>query len=138
VATTLGDYMAHWLTMGSTLRSTRPSAPNFSGQLVTKKMELGKFIWPGFGENSRVLEWMVQRLEGVVSATPSPIGWLPKEINTDGLTLSSADVDTLLRVDLEEHERELDDAAEFLETFGQRLPALIREELDQTRIRLRQ
>jgi phosphoenolpyruvate carboxykinase (GTP) len=133
----MGDYMAHWLTMGSTLRSTG-RLPRIFQVNWFQKNELGKFIWPGFGENSRVLEWMVQRLEGVVSATPSPIGWLPKEINTDGLTLSSADVDTLLRVDLEEHERELDDAAEFLETFGQRLPALIREELDQTRIRLRQ
>jgi len=131
----MGDYMGHWLAMGETLRATG-RLPRIFQVNWFKKDEQGKFIWPGFGENSRVLEWMVKRLEGEVAATPTPIGLLPKDINTEGLTLSEEALASLMTVDPGEQARELDDAEVFLSSFGAALPAAITAELEETRRRL--
>jgi phosphoenolpyruvate carboxykinase (GTP) len=96
----------------------------------------GRFIWPGFGDNSRVLEWMVNRLEGRVAAVETAIGWLPKSVNQTGLDLSEEQMNQLLSVDNDAIAKELDDAEVFLSTFGQRLPAAITNELEATRSRL--
>tara|TARA_B110000305_G_scaffold12887_1_gene12182 strand:- start:206 stop:2038 length:1833 start_codon:yes stop_codon:yes gene_type:complete len=133
----MGDYMGHWLEMGNTLRKTG-RLPRIFQVNWFRKDEAGRFMWPGFGENSRVLEWMVNRLEGRVSATASPLGWLPTALNIDGLALSAEELEVLLHVDPLEHERELKEAATFLSTFGSRLPAGISAELESTRVRLRQ
>ena len=132
----MGDYMNHWLSIGETLRATGRLPRIFQVNWFKKDAD-GKFIWPGFGENSRVLEWMVSRLEGTAAANPTPIGWLPKDLNTEGLSLDSDAVSELMRVDPTEQLRDLDDAEVFLDTFGDRLPLAIRAELESTRDRLR-
>ena len=132
----MGDYMGHWLEMGNTLRKTA-RLPRIFQVNWFRKDESGHFMWPGFGENIRVLEWMVERLEGRVSATASPLGWLPTSLNIEGLSLGSNELELLLAVDPEQHEQELTEASAFLSTFGSRLPAPIAAELEATRIRLR-
>jgi phosphoenolpyruvate carboxykinase (GTP) len=131
----MGDYMGHWLRMGETLRQTGKLPRIFQVNWFRKDAQ-GSLLWPGFGDNARVLEWMVHRLEGRVSAAASPIGLLPHALNTDGLDLSEENISELLTVDSAEQLAELDDAAEFLEKFGSRLPAGIRHELEATRVRL--
>jgi len=132
----LGDYLQHWLSMGDTLRVTG-RLPRIFQVNWFQKGEDGSFLWPGFGENSRVLEWMVDRLEGRVAAHDSPIGLLPKSLNTEGLNLDSSSIDALTSVDSAAVEADLDDAEEFLARCEDRLPVAITEELAATRIRLR-
>ena len=132
----LGDYLQHWLSMGDTLRVTG-RLPRIFQVNWFQKGEDGSFLWPGFGENSRVLEWMVDRLEGRVAAQDSPIGLLPKSLNTEGLDLDSSSIDALTSVDTAAVEADLDDAEEFLARCEDRLPVAITEELAATRIRLR-
>ena len=132
----LGDYLQHWLSMGDTLRVTG-RLPRIFQVNWFQKGEDGSFLWPGFGENSRVLEWMVDRLEGRVAAQDSPIGLLPKSLNTEGLNLESSSIDALTSVDSAAVEADLDDAEEFLARCEDRLPVAITEELAATRIRLR-
>lgn len=131
----MGDYLAHWLTMGETLRVTgRP--PRIFQVNWFRRDANGDFMWPGFGENSRVIEWIVDRLEGRVAARQTPIGWTPHTINTDGLDLDQEALDDLLGVDPEAIARDLDDAEAFLGSLGSRLPAEISRQLNQTRERL--
>ena len=132
----LGDYLQHWLSMGDTLRVTG-RLPRIFQVNWFQKGEDGSFLWPGFGENSRVLEWMVDRLEGRVAAHGSPIGLLPKSLNTEGLNLDSSSIEALTSVDTAAVEADLDDAEEFLARCEDRLPVAITEELAATRIRLR-
>jgi phosphoenolpyruvate carboxykinase (GTP) len=131
----MGDHMQHWLDIGKTLRVTGRSPRIFQVNWF-RKDDNGKFIWPGFGENSRVLEWIVDRLEGRVAGVETPMGWLPKTINTEGLDLSTDQLQQLLSVDQEEMLHELDDAQSFLAQFGDRLPQAITSELEDTRNRL--
>ena len=131
----MGDHMQHWLDIGKTLRVTGRSPRIFQVNWFRKDAN-GKFIWPGFGENSRVLEWIVDRLEGRVAGVETPMGWLPKTINTDGLDLTADQLQQLLSVDQEEMRHELDDAQSFLAQFGDRLPQAITSELEDTRKRL--
>lgn len=132
----MGDYLAHWLKMGETLRVTgRP--PRIFQVNWFRRDANGDFIWPGFGENSRVIEWIVDRLEGRVAARQTPIGWTPHSINTEGLNLDQEALDDLLEIDPEAIARDLDDAETFLGSLGSRLPAEIGRQLDQTRERLR-
>jgi phosphoenolpyruvate carboxykinase (GTP) len=131
----MGDYLGHWLKMGDTLRVTGRLPRIFQVNWFSKD-ENGRFIWPGFGENSRVVEWIVDRLEGRVAAQPSPIGWLPQTLNTEGLDLSDEQLTTLLRVDHDAISRDLDDAEVFLRGLGGRLPGEILAQLQATRERL--
>jgi phosphoenolpyruvate carboxykinase (GTP) len=131
----MGDYMQNWLDMGDRLRGVGRMPRIFHVNWFQKDSE-GRFIWPGFGENSRVVEWMVNRLEGAVAAEPSPLGWLPKSLNTEGLDLSEDALRSLLQVSPELISTDLDDAEEFLAQFGDRLPQEILHELHATRERL--
>jgi len=132
----MGDYLQHWLTMGQTLRVTGRPPRIFQVNWFQKDAD-GRFIWPGFGENSRVLEWIVDRLEGRVAGVETAIGWLPKTVNRTGLDLTDSQMSQLLSVDHDAIARELDDAEAFLSQFGQRLPAAIAHELEATRSRLK-
>lgn len=132
----MGDYMQHWLTMGDTLRVTGRPPRIFQVNWFQKDSD-GRFIWPGFGENSRVLEWIVDRLEGRVAGVETPIGWLPKTVNRAGLDLTDQQMAQLLSVDHDALARELDDAEVFLSKFGERLPEGITAELEATRSRLK-
>lgn len=131
----MGDYMQNWLDMGDRLRGVGRMPRIFHVNWFQKDLE-GRFIWPGFGENSRVVEWIVNRLEGAVAAEPSPIGLLPKSLNTEGLELSEEALCSLLSVSPELISADLDAAEEFLAQFGDRLPEEILGELHATRERL--
>lgn len=131
----MGDYMQNWLDMGDRLRGVGRMPRIFHVNWFQKDLE-GRFIWPGFGENSRVVEWIVNRLEGAVAAEPSPIGLLPKSLNTEGLELSEEALRSLLSVSPELISADLDAAEEFLAQFGDRLPEEILGELHATRERL--
>jgi len=131
----MGDYMRNWLDIGETLRGVG-RMPHIFHVNWFRKDSNGRFVWPGFGENSRVVEWIVNRLEGAVAADESPIGWLPKSLNTDGLELGESELHTVLSVDSDLVAADLDDAEHFLASFGDRLPPEILRELDATRERL--
>jgi phosphoenolpyruvate carboxykinase (GTP) len=131
----MGDYMRNWLTMGDRLRKVGRMPRIFHVNWFQKGPD-GRFLWPGFGENSRVVEWIVNRLEGEVAAVASPIGLLPQTLTTEGLTLAPGALDTLLSVDHDLVAADLDDAEEFLSQFGERLPGEILDELHSTRDRL--
>ena len=132
----MGDYLAHWLEMGNTLRVTgRP--PRIFQVNWFRRDANGDFIWPGFGENSRVIEWIVERLEGRVPARRTAIGWTPESINLEGLDLGRSALESLLEIDAQAVADDLDDAEAFLEALGSRLPKEISRQLDQTRERLR-
>ncbi|GAA3508345.1 phosphoenolpyruvate carboxykinase (GTP) [Actinomadura keratinilytica] len=118
----MGDYFGHWLKIG---RSTEPEKlPRIYYVNWFRKDADGKFIWPGFGENSRVLKWIVDRLNGRADAVKSPIGHLPtrESLDTEGLDLDDAALDTLLSVDREVWKQEADLVPAFFETFGDHLP----------------
>ena len=95
-------------------------------------------MWPGFGENGRVLKWVIERLEGQAAAVETPIGRVPTAdgLDTDGLDLSAGDLEVCLRVDTDEWKAELPQIQEWFETFGQTLPAMLWTELDALKARL--
>jgi phosphoenolpyruvate carboxykinase (GTP) len=117
-----GDYFAHWLDIGHATESAK--LPKIFYVNWFRKDAAGKWLWPGFGENSRVLEWVFERCDGEGDAVESPIGILPGRtgISTDGLAVSDADMTELLRVDVEEWKAELPDIKAHLEQFGERTP----------------
>ena len=98
----------------------------------------GKFLWPGYGENARVLEWVFERVSGRGDATESPIGFVPtpSALNTDGLGLSDDVIDHLLEVDPAAWREELPLIEAHFATFGDRLPAPLYDEIEELRRRL--
>ena len=98
----------------------------------------GNFLWPGFGENSRVLEWVFRRCEGTAEAVETPIGLLPAEgaINTDGLDVSPEAMHELLSVDLDLMRAQLPQVKEHLAKFGDNLPTEVRAQLQALEQRL--
>lgn len=121
-----GDYFAHWLSFD------RPGVelPKIFHVNWFRKGADGKFLWPGYGENLRVLEWIIGRCEGSVGATETPIGHLPRksDLNLDGLNLPERALDTLLEVDTASWRAEVDDIGRYLDSFGARTPARLRAE----------
>jgi phosphoenolpyruvate carboxykinase (GTP) len=124
----MGDYFAHWLRMGRAL--SRPPVIFHVNWFRTG--EDGRFLWPGFGQNLRVLMWMVDRVEGKAGATETPAGMVPKPeaLNLERLPLSRADVQSLLRVEREEWAAEVPEIRAFFDKFGDRLPAELSRALD--------
>jgi phosphoenolpyruvate carboxykinase (GTP) len=98
----------------------------------------GRFLWPGFGENSRVLKWICERLDGRGGAVETAIGHVPTPdaLDRTGLDLSPADLEEVLRVDTEEWLAELPQVTEWFEKFGDKLPTVLWAELDALRARL--
>ncbi|MEO7069894.1 MAG: phosphoenolpyruvate carboxykinase domain-containing protein, partial [Nostocoides sp.] len=98
----------------------------------------GSFLWPGFGENSRVLKWVVQRLEGAADAVSTPIGLVPTPgaIDIDGLNFRDGQIEQAITVDPNEWRRELPLIEEWFAIFGDRLPPRLRTELDGLKTRL--
>ena len=124
----MGDYFAHWLRMGRSL--ARPPVIFHVNWFRTGPD--GRFVWPGFGQNLRVLLWMIDRVEGRGSATETPAGLVPTPdaLNVDGLPLSRADVQSLLRVERDEWAAEVPEIRAFFDRFGDRLPAELSRSLD--------
>jgi len=116
-----GDYFSHWLNMGEKLGKNAPKI--FYVNWFRKSPE-GKFMWPGFGENSRVLKWMCDRIDGRADAVETPIGFVPQKSDLDlnGLHIPEKDIDELLKVDTDLFEASLPQIEEYLESFGDRLP----------------
>ncbi|GAA1722127.1 phosphoenolpyruvate carboxykinase (GTP) [Brachybacterium phenoliresistens] len=132
----MGDYLAHWLLMGR--RMYTDAAPRIYQVNWFRRGEDGRFLWPGFGENIRVLDWIIGRLEGRAGAQDSPLGALPRpeDLDLTGLDLPAEDVRELLAVDPDAWQAEAEGIGAFLETFGDRLPAELGEELASLRARL--
>jgi len=122
----MGDYWGHWLGMGE--RLTNPPAIFHVNWF--RKDAGGTFLWPGFGQNVRVLQWMHGRIHGTADARETPIGYVPTPgaLNLAGLDLAPATVDALLHVDRGDWEREAADQGEFFSQFGDHLPAAVAEE----------
>jgi len=124
----MGDYFQHWLGMGDRLGSR---APRIFYVNWFRKSPQGKWLWPGFGENSRVLKWMCERLEGSIGAKKTPIGLLPNDgdLDTKGLTHQGEEVRELLKVDPEPWKPEIPDIEKFFKPFGSHLPGRLKEQL---------
>jgi phosphoenolpyruvate carboxykinase (GTP) len=125
----MADYLNHWLEIGKATDSTK--LPKIFYVNWFRKDADGKFLWPGFGENSRVLEWVFERCAGRGEAVESPIGLLPGAgaIPTEGLDIAPADMDALLAVDDDEWRAEIPSIREHFGHLGERLPAALRDEL---------
>jgi phosphoenolpyruvate carboxykinase (GTP) len=122
----MADYFRHWLDMGKRI----PHPPKIFHVNWFRKGANGKFLWPGYGENARVLKWMLERIEGKAAATETPIGNVPapNSLTLDGLDISRATMDELLRVDAPDWIKEQADTGKFFDEFGDRLPQEMREE----------
>jgi phosphoenolpyruvate carboxykinase (GTP) len=131
----MADYFAHWLKMGEREGMQLPRV--FYVNWFRKDAD-GKFLWPGFGENSRVLEWVFRRCEDAADAVETPIGLLPTKgaINSDGLNVSDQAMEELLSVDTELVKAQLPQIQEHLAKFGDRLPAEISAQLEALEARL--
>lgn len=132
----MADYFGHWLTVGRGLRFDR--APRIFQVNWFRRGADGRFLWPGFGDNSRVVDWIIRRIAGDVPAVDSPIGRLPRveDLNLDGLDIPAADLDELFSVDAEAWKTEADLTEAFYDTFGDKVPAALRAELASLRYRL--
>jgi phosphoenolpyruvate carboxykinase (GTP) len=130
----MGDYFAHWLTMGE--RMTNPPAI-FHVNWFRKDSD-GNFLWPGYGENVRALIWMLDRINGNAEAHATPIGYVPtpSSLHTEGLGLSAGTLEALLKVNPEEWKADLPDMEAFFNKIGERLPEALRQELNALRDRL--
>ena len=133
----MGDYFGHWLEMGKRLGDKAPKIFNVNWFRTDDE---GHFIWPGFGDNMRVLMWILDRCEGKADAVETPIGFEPKaeDINIEGLgDISVETVKGLLDVDKNLWKEEADGIEEFYKTFGDRLPKELHDELDTLKANLK-
>jgi phosphoenolpyruvate carboxykinase (GTP) len=122
----MGDYWGHWLTMGK--RATNP--PKVFRVNWFQRNERGRFLWPGFGENLRVLQWVIERSKGGGQADEAPIGYVPKAASLigEGMDIAKSDIDQLVSVDREAWTNNLKSQSDFFDTFGDHLPAGMKEE----------
>jgi phosphoenolpyruvate carboxykinase (GTP) len=134
----MADYWAHWLRIGEKDGAKLPKI--FYVNWFRKDLESGRFLWPGFGENSRVLEWVFRRCDDAVEARDTPIGRVPTagSLNTDGLDMPDAELEQILAVDREEWKGEIPPIREFFDTFGDRLPRELAAQIDALEERLSQ
>jgi phosphoenolpyruvate carboxykinase (GTP) len=126
----MADYFAHWLSIGSSADPDK--LPKIFYVNWFRRDEDGRWLWPGYGDNSRVLEWVFERVNGTGEATETPIGLIPAPgaIDTDGLDVSPADMEKLLTVDTEEWRAEVSSIREHFAAFGDKLPEELRTEVD--------
>ncbi len=131
-----GDYMAHWLDIGNATDATK--LPRLFWVNWFRKGEDGSFLWPGFGENSRVLKWVLERVAGTTDAVDTPIGRLPTpaSFDTDGLAVDDATVAKLLEVDPEAWRQEVALIEAHYEFLGEHLPDELADELRELEKRL--
>ncbi len=125
----MGDYMSHWLTIG---QRDGARLPRIFYVNWFRKDENGSFMWPGYGENSRVLEWVFNRCDGEAEARETPIGYVPAPgaLNVEGLDIAPDTLSALLAVDNAAVKAELPQVSDHLAKFGERLPVAMRNELD--------
>jgi phosphoenolpyruvate carboxykinase (GTP) len=125
----MSDYFAHWLNIGQREGAKLPRIFHVNW---FRRDDAGKFLWPGFGENSRVLAWIFRRLEDAVDADDTPVGQLPTQgdIDLEGLELAAESLQKLLSVDTDEWAQQLPQMREHYARFGDRLPAALRSQFD--------
>jgi phosphoenolpyruvate carboxykinase (GTP) len=131
-----GDYFNHWITVGK--ENDAAKLPKIFYVNWFRRDEEGDFLWPGFGENSRVLKWVVERMEGQAEAVETPIGHVPTPaaLDTEGLDMTEDELAQALAVDVEEWKAEIPQIVEWFEKFGDDLPAVLWTELDGLKARL--
>ena len=134
----MGDYFNHWVEMGEILGDKAPKIFNTNWFRVSDE---GKFLWPGFGDNFRVLEWIMKRCDGTADAKETAIGYVPNatDINLVGIEdeITTAELESILEVDNAKWAVEAEGIAEFYKKFGDRLPAELQNQLDQLNERLK-
>jgi len=130
----MADYFRHWLDMGNKFKKP----PKIFHVNWFRQDIQGNFLWPGFGDNLRVIEWILERCEGTADAERTPIGWVPKldTLDMTGLDLGQDTMKALLSVDAEEWKRELADIEDFFKQFGARLPGELWQEYEALKERL--
>ena len=131
----MGDYFAHWIEMGKVLGDKAPKIFNTNWFRLDDE---GHFIWPGFGDNLRVLEWILNRCEDKVDAEETPIGYVPKpeDINLEGLDMDMDALKSILEVDKDVWKQEADGITEFYGKFGDKLPQELKDQLENLKSRL--
>jgi phosphoenolpyruvate carboxykinase (GTP) len=122
----MADYFGHWLEVG---RSTAQPPKIFQVNWFRTDAQ-GNFLWPGFGQNVRVLKWILERVRGGGKAVETPIGWIPTPdgIEREGLDLPTSTLEELLRIDRGDWEQEIASQREFFAQFGTRLPHEVQAE----------
>ena len=127
----MGDYFAHWLAVGKNTQAA--NLPQIFYVNWFRRDEDGRFLWPGFGENSRVLKWVFERVDGAADAVETPIGFLPlpEGLDTTGLDVSADDLQTLLSVDIEGWKSAIPQIRAHYQQFGDKLPATLSLALDE-------
>jgi len=132
----MGDYFAHWLRVGAAAQPGK--LPRIFYVNWFRQDANGKFLWPGYGDNSRVLQWIFERVSGRGDAVETPIGFLPAPGSLDltGLNIAPGALDQLLEVDVKGWLAEIPLIRKHYEQFGQRLPLGLRDELDDLEERL--
>ncbi|MFD6398481.1 phosphoenolpyruvate carboxykinase (GTP) [Nocardia sp. NPDC060249] len=132
----VGDYLNHWIDLGKNADSTK--LPKIFYVNWFRRGDDGRFLWPGFGENSRVLEWIVGRIEGRSGATATAVGNVPSaaDLDLDGLDVVAADVDEALAVNADEWRKEIPSIEEWFEFVGDKLPSGVRDEFEALKERL--
>ena len=130
----MGDYFSHWLGMQPRLKQT----PKIFRVNWFRKDDDGRFLWPGYGENVRILKWIVGRIRGTAQAVETPVGWIPAKgaIDLDGLDVSPAQLDAALAVNNDEWRQALEDLGGFYDQLGDRMPPEILKIYHQTLRRL--
>ena len=131
----MGDYFQHWIDMGKKLGDKAPKIFNVNWFRTDDE---GHFIWPGFGDNMRVLMWILDRCAGTADAVETPIGYEPKasDINVEGLDIDTSVVEGLLSVDKDLWKSEAEGIEEFYGKFGDKLPQELKDELAALKKRL--
>jgi phosphoenolpyruvate carboxykinase (GTP) len=133
-----GDYFRHWIEVGKGRDGDGSPLPKIFYVNWFRQGENGRFLWPGFGENSRVLKWVVERLEGTAEAVDTPVGAVPaaSALDVSGLDVTPEDLEAVLRVDVEEWREEIPQVTEWFTKFGDKLPAVLWAELGALKARL--
>ncbi|MCC7145614.1 MAG: phosphoenolpyruvate carboxykinase (GTP) [Phycisphaeraceae bacterium] len=131
----MGDYFKHWLALGAKGGAKMPKIFYVNW---FRKSDAGKWLWPGYGENSRVLKWIFERCQGAAPAQETPIGYLPTKdaLDLSGLNVPAADLDELLKVDVDGWLAEIPSIEEHFAQFGNKLPSALRDELGALQKRL--
>ncbi|OLR90996.1 phosphoenolpyruvate carboxykinase (GTP) [Actinokineospora bangkokensis] len=131
-----GDYFNHWIETGK--RADAAKLPKIFYVNWFRRGDDKRFLWPGFGENSRVLKWAIERIEGKAAAQETPIGWVPTadELDLSGLDDDRADIEAALSFDADEWRAEIPLIEEWFDKIGDKLPTPLRDELEALKQRL--